>query len=68
MSGGLSSPSPQQIRRTRRLMAYAIIRFALLTNRLTVVAVPGHHGEAVRRGVTRYGLSHAGSVSAALSA
>ncbi|MEU5433797.1 hypothetical protein AB0G73_10510 [Streptomyces sp. NPDC020719] len=51
----------EQIRLTRRLMAYAITRFASLANRLTVVAVPGNHGEAVRpggKGVTRYDDSH----------
>ncbi|MER8116249.1 hypothetical protein [Streptomyces sp. NPDC094031] len=51
----------EQIRLTRRLMAYAIIKFAPLVARLTVVAVPGNHGEAVRpggKGVTRYDDSH----------
>jgi len=51
----------EQIRLTRRLMAYAIIKFAPLVSRLTVVAVPGNHGEAVRpggKGVTRYDDSH----------
>ncbi|MFI0984997.1 hypothetical protein [Streptomyces exfoliatus] len=51
----------EQIRLTRRLMAHAIIRFAPLVSRLTVVAVPGNHGEAVRpggKGVTRYDDSH----------
>ncbi|WP_371671200.1 hypothetical protein OG985_28425 [Streptomyces sp. NBC_00289] len=51
----------EQIRLTRRLMAYAIIRFASMVSRLTVVAVPGNHGEAVRpggKGVTRYDDSH----------
>lgn len=51
----------EQIRLTRRLMAHAIIRFAPMASRLTVVAVPGNHGEAVRpngRGVTRYDDSH----------
>ncbi|MFF3017140.1 hypothetical protein [Streptomyces sp. NPDC057939] len=51
----------EQIRLTRRLMSYAIIRFAPLVARLTVVAVPGNHGEAVRpggKGVTRYDDSH----------
>ncbi|MEU2111493.1 hypothetical protein [Streptomyces sp. NPDC019507] len=51
----------EQIRLTRRLMAYAIIRFAPMVSRLTVVAVPGNHGEAVRpggKGVTRYDDSH----------
>jgi predicted phosphodiesterase len=51
----------EQIRLTRRLMAHAIIRFAPMASRLTVVAVPGNHGEAVRpggKGVTRYDDSH----------
>lgn len=51
----------EQIRLTRRLMAYAIIKFAPEVSRLTVVAVPGNHGEAVRpggKGVTRYDDSH----------
>ncbi|MCD7438960.1 hypothetical protein K4B79_12070 [Streptomyces lincolnensis] len=51
----------EQIRLTRRLMAYAILRLAPLVARLTVVAVPGNHGEAVRvngKGVTRYDDSH----------
>ncbi|MGI5530127.1 hypothetical protein ACQEVX_22890 [Streptomyces syringium] len=51
----------EQIRLTRRLMAYAVMKLAPLASRLTVVAVPGNHGEAVRpggRGVTRYDDSH----------
>jgi hypothetical protein len=51
----------EQIRLTRRLMAHAIVRIAPLVARLTVVAVPGNHGEAVRpggKGVTRYDDSH----------
>ncbi|MFF1734258.1 hypothetical protein [Streptomyces sp. NPDC058247] len=51
----------EQICITRRLMAYAIVKFAPLVSRLTVVAVPGNHGEAVRvngKGVTRYDDSH----------
>ncbi|WP_372407167.1 hypothetical protein [Streptomyces luteireticuli] len=51
----------EQIRLTRRLMAYAVMQFAPLASRLTVVAVPGNHGEAVRpsgKGVTRYDDSH----------
>lgn len=51
----------EQIRLTRRVMAYAVIKFAPLATRLTVVAVPGNHGEAVRpggKGVTRYDDSH----------
>ncbi|WP_327431396.1 hypothetical protein [Streptomyces sp. NBC_01236] len=51
----------EQIRLTRRLMAHAIVRLAPLVTRLTVVAVPGNHGEAVRpggKGVTRYDDSH----------
>ncbi|MFI1799883.1 hypothetical protein ACH427_21360 [Streptomyces sp. NPDC020379] len=51
----------EQIRLTRRLMAYAVMKLAPLASRLTVVAVPGNHGEAVRpggKGVTRYDDSH----------
>ncbi|WP_068753370.1 hypothetical protein [Thermobifida cellulosilytica] len=51
----------EQIRLTRRLMAHAIVRFAPAVSRLTVAAVPGNHGEAVRpngKGVTRYDDSH----------
>ncbi|WP_412076919.1 hypothetical protein ACLF6K_17580 [Streptomyces xanthophaeus] len=50
----------EQIRLTRRLMAHAIIKFAPEVSRLTVVAVPGNHGEAVRfgKGITRYDDSH----------
>ncbi|MGW8743577.1 hypothetical protein [Streptomyces sp. NPDC055794] len=51
----------EQIRLTRRLMAHAIIKFAPQVARLTVAAVPGNHGEAVRpngKGVTRYDDSH----------
>ncbi|MFF7254766.1 hypothetical protein [Streptomyces microflavus] len=51
----------EQIRLTRRLMAHAIIKFAPQVSRLTVAAVPGNHGEAVRpngKGTTRYDDSH----------
>ncbi|MFI6205882.1 hypothetical protein ACIBAI_05705 [Streptomyces sp. NPDC051041] len=51
----------EQIRLTRRVMAHGVLTFAPLAERLTVVAVPGNHGEAVRpggRGVTRYDDSH----------
>ncbi|MGZ2360706.1 hypothetical protein LRE75_29175 [Streptomyces sp. 372A] len=51
----------EQIRLTRRLMAYAIRKIAPMVSRLTVAAVPGNHGEAVRmagKGVTRYDDSH----------
>ncbi|MGV9312564.1 hypothetical protein ACWDR0_10250 [Streptomyces sp. NPDC003691] len=51
----------EQIRLTRRLMAHAVIRFAPAVSRLTMAAVPGNHGEAVRpggKGVTRYDDSH----------
>ncbi|MEV0437812.1 hypothetical protein AB0I84_00650 [Streptomyces spectabilis] len=51
----------EQIRLTRRLMAHAVLKLAPYATRLTVVAVPGNHGEAVRpngRGVTRYDDSH----------
>ncbi|MEU7643381.1 hypothetical protein [Streptomyces huasconensis] len=51
----------EQIRLTRRVMAHAVLRLAPLVERLTVAAVPGNHGEAVRfngKGVTRYDDSH----------
>ncbi|MEU0674442.1 hypothetical protein ABZ330_16380 [Streptomyces sp. NPDC006172] len=51
----------EQIRLTRRVMLHGILGFAPLVNRLTVAAVPGNHGEAVRingKGVTRYDDSH----------
>jgi hypothetical protein len=51
----------EQIRLTRRVMLHALLLFAPLCSRLTMVAVPGNHGEAVRfmgKGVTRYDDSH----------
>lgn len=51
----------EQIRLTRRVMLHAMLTFAPLTNRLTMAAVPGNHGEAIRvsgKGVTRYDDSH----------
>ena len=51
----------EQVRLTRRVMLYAVQRFAPLVGRLTVVAVPGNHGEPQRfagKGVTRYDDSH----------
>ena len=50
----------EQLRLTRRLFLYAIDQFAPLTERLTVVSVPGNHDEAVRSpGMTRYDDSFA---------
>ncbi|QYW07890.1 nuclease [Streptomyces phage RedBear] len=51
----------EQIRLTRRVMLHAMLLFAPLVQRLTMAAVPGNHGEAVRingKGVTRYDDSH----------
>ncbi len=51
----------EQIRLTRRVMLHALLTFAPLVERLTMAAVPGNHGEAVRfsgKGVTRYDDSH----------
>ncbi|MEU7905910.1 hypothetical protein [Actinoplanes sp. NPDC049118] len=51
----------EQIRLTRRVMLHALTTFAPLATRLTMAAVPGNHGEAVRiagRGITRYDDSH----------
>lgn len=50
-----------QIRLTRRVMAHALELFAPLAERVSMTAVPGNHGEAVRfagRGITRYDDSH----------
>lgn len=46
----------EQIRLTRRVMLHALGTFAPLAERVTMAAVPGNHGEAVRfgKGVTRY--------------
>lgn len=51
----------EQIRLTRRVMLHAMIVFAPLAERVTMAAVPGNHGDAVRfmgKGVTRYDDSH----------
>ncbi|MFD6636799.1 hypothetical protein ACFWDN_13390 [Micromonospora chalcea] len=51
----------EQIRLTRRTMLYALELFAPLADRVSMAAVPGNHGEAVRfagKGVTRYDDSH----------
>src|SRR5690606_33659020 len=51
----------EQIRLTRRVMLHAMLTFAPRVDRLTMAAVPGNHGEAVRingKGVTRYDDSH----------
>lgn len=51
----------EQIRLTRRVMLHAAMTMAPLAERVTMAAVPGNHGEAVRfagRGVTRYDDSH----------
>lgn len=51
----------EQIRLTRRVMLHALLAFAPRAARLTMAAVPGNHGEAVRiggKGITRYDDSH----------
>ncbi|GAA0967296.1 hypothetical protein [Actinocorallia libanotica] len=51
----------EQIRLTRRVMLHALTTFAPRVERLTMAAVPGNHGEAIRvggKGVTRYDDSH----------
>lgn len=51
----------EQIRLTRRVMLHALLIFSPLVQRLTMVAVPGNHGETTRfagKGVTRYDDSH----------
>ncbi len=51
----------EQIRLTRRVMLHALTTFAPLAAKVTMAAVPGNHGEAVRfsgKGVTRYDDSH----------
>ncbi len=51
----------EQIRLTRRVMLHAMMIFAPHVSRLTMAAVPGNHGEAVRfmgKGITRYDDSH----------
>jgi predicted phosphodiesterase len=54
-------PLTDQIRLTRRVMLHAAELFAPLATRVSMAAVPGNHGEAVRiagRGLTRYDDSH----------
>lgn len=51
----------EQIRLTRRVMLHALVVFAPLAEKVTMAAVPGNHGDAVRimgKGVTRYDDSH----------
>ncbi|MFI5942228.1 hypothetical protein ACIBCB_18490 [Streptomyces uncialis] len=51
----------EQIRLTRRVMLHGAMTMAPLAKRVTMAAVPGNHGEAVRfngRGITRYDDSH----------
>ncbi|MGC4928102.1 hypothetical protein [Streptomyces sp. DT117] len=51
----------EQIRLTRRVMLHAALTFAPLAERVSMAAVPGNHGEAVRvngKGMTRYDDSH----------
>ncbi|KUN08569.1 hypothetical protein AQI95_09440 [Streptomyces yokosukanensis] len=51
----------EQIRLTRRVMLHGALTMAPLAPRVSLAAVPGNHGEAVRiagRGVTRYDDSH----------
>jgi len=51
----------EQIRLTRRVMLHALLVFGPLADRVTMAAVPGNHGEAVRfngKGMTRYDDSH----------
>ncbi|MFS0694166.1 hypothetical protein [Streptomyces nitrosporeus] len=51
----------EQIRLTRRVMLHAALTFAPMAERVTMAAVPGNHGEAVRisgKGMTRYDDSH----------
>lgn len=51
----------EQIRLTRRVMLHALLTFADLAEKVSMVAVPGNHGETARfsgKGVTRYDDSH----------
>lgn len=51
----------EQIRLTRQVMLHALTTFAPLAGRVSMAAVPGNHGEAVRvngKGQTRYDDSH----------
>lgn len=51
----------EQIRLTRRVMLHALETFAPMSDRLTMAAVPGNHGEPQRfngKGLTRHADSH----------
>ena len=51
----------EQIRLTRRVMLHALLTFAPMATKVSMAAVPGNHGEAIRfgsKGVTRYDDSH----------
>ncbi|WP_394615860.1 hypothetical protein JNUCC0626_40010 [Lentzea sp. JNUCC 0626] len=51
----------EQIRLTRRVMLYALSLFANSASKVSMAAVPGNHGEAVRlngKGLTRFDDSH----------
>lgn len=51
----------EQIRLTHAVMLHALKTFAPLAQKVTMVAVPGNHGESVRfegNGITRYDDSH----------
>lgn len=64
--GGANTPRTQlsltqQTRIVRRLMAYQVERFAKVAPKVTVVAVPGNHGEPQRfagKGLVSYDDSH----------
>lgn len=56
-----SLPLTDQLRLTRRVMLHAVELFAPHAKRVSMAAVPGNHGEAVRiagRGLTRHDDSH----------
>lgn len=51
----------EQLRLTRRIMFHALQTFAPLAENVTMVAIPGNHGEPQRfngKGITRYDDSH----------
>lgn len=51
----------EQIRLTRRVMLHALLTFAHSATAVSMAAVPGNHGEAVRfgaKGITKYDDSH----------
>jgi hypothetical protein len=51
----------EQIRLTRRVMLHALLTFAYSAQSVSMAAVPGNHGEAVRfgsKGITKYDDSH----------